>query len=53
MIRRRPWSAYGLMIIGIILIVEPALPQYEFSAFWFGLGVLAALIAGFDLSRRS
>lgn len=50
---RKPLSAYVLLIVGIILVVEPALPQYHFSAFWFGLGVLCLVVSGYDLLRKA
>ncbi len=50
---RKPPSVYGLLALGLILVVEPALPQYHFSLFWFSLGVLGVAIAGYDLLRRT
>ncbi len=50
---RRPPSVYALLIVGLILVGEPALPQYRFSLFWFSLGVLSVSVAGYDLLRRS
>lgn len=49
--RRKPPSVYGLLAIGLILVGEPALPQYHFSPFWFSLGVAALIIGMFDLLR--
>lgn len=49
---RKPLSVYGLLALGLILIIEPALPWYHFSPFWFSLGVLATLTALHDLVRR-
>lgn len=49
---RKPPSVYGLLTVGLILIIEPALPWYHFSPFWFSLGLLATLIALYDLLRR-
>lgn len=49
---RRPPSVYALLVVGLILVGEPALPQYHFSLFWFSLGVLSLAIAGYDLLRR-
>lgn len=49
---RKPPSVYGLLALGAILIIEPALPQYHFSPFWFSLGVVGALIALRDLVRK-
>lgn len=53
MFQGKPPSVYGLLAVGIILIVEPALPQYHFSPFWFSLGLISAAIAGYDLLRKS
>lgn len=50
---RRPPSVYALLVIVLILVGEPALPQYHFSLFWFSLGVLSVAVAGYDLLRRS
>lgn len=50
--QRKPLSVYALLAVGIILIGEPALPQYHFSAFWFSLGLLGLAIAGYDLLRK-
>lgn len=50
---RRPLSVYGLLAVGLILIVEPALPQYHFSPFWFSLGLISAAIALFDVLRKA
>lgn len=49
---RKPPSAYGLLALGLILVIEPALPQYHFSLFWFSLGVIGALVAVYDLVRK-
>lgn len=48
---RKPLSVYGLLAVGLILVGEPLLPQYHFSAFWFSLGVAAVVIALRDLLR--
>lgn len=50
--KRKSPSVYGLLAVGLILVVEPALPQYHFSLFWFSLGVLSVVIAAYDLLRR-
>lgn len=50
---RKPWSVYGLLIVGLVLVIEPALPWYHFSPFWFSLGVVSVAIALFDLLRKS
>lgn len=50
---RKPLSAYGLLAVGLILVVEPALPQYHFSVFWFSLGVGGTIIALYDLFRKA
>lgn len=41
---RKPPSVYGLVAIGPILAIEPALPHYRFSLFWFSLGVLGTAV---------
>lgn len=48
----KPLSAYGLLLVGLVLVIEPALPWYHFSPFWFSLGVVSALIALNDLLRK-
>lgn len=50
---RKPPSVYGLVAIGLILVIEPALPQYHFSLFWFSLGVLGTAVGLYDLIRKS
>ena len=35
----KPPSVYGLLAVGLILVIEPVLPWYHFSPFWFLLGV--------------
>lgn len=50
---RKPLSVYGLLVVGLILVIEPALPWYHFSPFWFSLGVIAVAIALYDLFRKS
>ncbi len=52
-ILRGPLSTYVLMVVGIILVGEPALPQYHFSLFWFSLGLLSVAVAGYDLLRKT
>jgi hypothetical protein len=48
----KPLSVYGLLAMGLILVIEPALPWYHFSPFWFSLGVLSTAIALYDLLRK-
>ena len=50
---RKPPSVYALLALGLILVIEPVLPQYHFSPFWFSLGVLGVAVAGYDLLRRT
>lgn len=50
---RKPLSVYGLLAVGLILVIEPALPQYHFSLFWFSLGVAGTVIALYDLFRKA
>jgi hypothetical protein len=52
MLKEKPASVFGLLIVGLILVIEPALPWYYFSPFWFSLGVLSVLIALYDLLRK-
>ena len=49
----KPPSVYGLLAVGLILIIEPALPWYHFSPFWFLLGVASVTLAAYDLFRKS
>jgi hypothetical protein len=49
---RQSTSVYGLLIVGLILVIEPALPWYHFSPFWFSLGVISMLIALSDFVRK-
>ncbi len=49
---RKPPSVYGLLAIGLVLMIEPALPQYHFSLFWFSLGVVGTGVALYDLVRK-
>lgn len=50
---KKPPSVYGLLAVGLILVIEPALPWYHFSPFWFSLGVLSTAVALYDLFRKS
>lgn len=49
---RKPPSVFGLLAIGLILVIEPALPQYHFSLFWFSLGIIGTVVALYDLVRQ-
>jgi hypothetical protein len=49
--KRKSPSVHGLLTVGLILVIGPALPQYHFSLFWFSLGVLSVVIATCDLLR--
>lgn len=49
---RKPLSVYALAAVGLILVIEPALPWYHFSLFWFSLGVVSVAVAAFDLFRK-
>lgn len=51
-IRLKPFSAWTLLGIGLILMIEPLLPWYHFSPFWFSLGVIGAVVALLDIVRR-
>jgi hypothetical protein len=46
-------SVYGLLAVGLVLVIEPALPWYHFSPFWFSLGALSVAVALYDLFRGS
>jgi len=48
----RPLLAYGLPAVGLILVIEPALPWYHFSPFWFSLGVASTAVALYDPLRK-
>lgn len=52
MIARRPLSVYAALAVGLALVIEPLLPQYHFSPFWFSLGVAALGIGLWDLLRK-
>jgi hypothetical protein len=43
----------SLLAVGLILVIEPALPWYHFSPFWFSLGVASVAVALYDLRRKS
>lgn len=49
---RKPISVYSLAAVGLILVIEPALPWYHFSPFWFSLGVVSVVVAVYDLARK-
>lgn len=49
---KKPLSVYVLLAVGLILVIEPALPWYHFSPFWFSLGVISAAVAVYDLTRK-
>lgn len=48
----KPLSVYVLLAVGLILVIEPALPWYHFSPFWFSLGVVSVAVAVYDLVRK-
>jgi len=48
---KRTWSVYFLLIVGLILVIEPFLPQYEFSLFWFSFGIISVVISLYDLFK--
>jgi len=50
---KKSLSTYLLLLIGLALIVEPLLPQYHFSLFWFSLGVVAIIISIRDLIDKT
>lgn len=49
---KKQLSVYFLFVIGLILVIEPFLPQYEFSPFWFSLGVISVVTSLYDLFKR-
>jgi hypothetical protein len=51
-IRGKPLSAFGLLAVGLILVIEPTLPWYHFSPFWFSLGAASLALALYDLVRK-
>ena len=48
----KPVSVYALLAVGLVLVIEPALPWYHFSPFWFSLGVVSVAVAAYDLIRK-
>lgn len=49
---KKALSVYFLLIVGILIVVEPLFPQYEFSLFWFLLGIVSIIISLFDIFRE-
>lgn len=45
-------STYALLVVGLILVIEPFLPQYHFSIFWFSLGLASIAISLWDLIKQ-
>jgi len=45
-------SKYALLILGLIIVAEPLLPQYHLSLFWFSLGVISIIISLRDLIKK-
>jgi len=45
-------SKYALLAVGLALIIEPLLPQYHLSLFWFSLGVISIIISLRDLIKK-
>ena len=52
-LKGKPLSAWGLLTVGLVLVIEPALPWYHFSPFWFSLGVASVAVALYDLLRKT
>lgn len=50
---KKYFSPYLLLAVGLILVVEPVLPQYHFSTFWFFLGVVSVIISVRDLIHKT
>src|SRR5262249_1672862 len=44
-------SVRGLLVVGLVLVIEPALPWYHFSPFWFLLGAASMAVALYNLLR--
>jgi hypothetical protein len=51
-VRGKSLSVWGLLAVGLVLVIEPALPWYHFSPFWFSLGIASVLVALYDLLRK-
>lgn len=51
-LKRKPLSSYAALAVGLSLVIEPVLPQYHFSLFWFSLGAAALIVALWDLFRK-
>jgi len=45
-------SKYALLAVGLVLVIEPLLPQYHFSIFWFSLGVISIITSLRDLIKK-
>jgi len=45
-------SKYALLAVGLTLVIEPLLPQYHFSLFWFSLGAISIIISLRDLIKK-
>ena len=45
-------SKYILLAMGLALIIEPLLPQYHLSLFWFSLSVISIIISLRDLIKK-
>lgn len=46
---KKSLSSYFLLAVGLSLVIEPLLPQYKFSLFWFLLGAFSVFISLYDL----
>jgi hypothetical protein len=44
-LKGRPLSVWGLLVVGLILVIEPALPWYQFSPVKFSLGVASVAVS--------
>lgn len=53
MTTQKSLSAYVLLAVGLALVIEPLLPKYHFSLFWFLLGVVAIIISIRDLIHKT
>lgn len=50
---KKRFSPYLLLAVGLLLVIEPLLPQYHFSLFWFSLGIIAIIISLRDLMYKT
>lgn len=51
-LNRKPLSVYAGLAVGLILVIEPTLPQYHFSPLWFSLEVASLIVPVRDPFRK-